>query len=482
MLFNSFDFAIFLPIVYLLYWFVFNRKNVKIRNLFLLTVSYIFYGFWDWRFLGLILISSVMDYFLALIIARTPDAEHRRRKYLLIVSLVLNIGFLGFFKYYNFFVESFVATFAFFGKEFSYSPLNIILPVGISFYTFQSLSYTLDVYFKKMEPTHRLVNFLAFVSFFPQLVAGPIERARHLLPQFDSLKTFDYQSARSGLLLIVFGLFKKIVIADRIAIFVNQTYGDIGAAQGITLFVAVIFFAFQLYFDFSAYSDIAIGTARILGFNLTTNFRHPYLATSFTDFWKRWHITLSSWFRDYIYIPLGGNRKGGGRTILNLLIVFFLSGLWHGASWTFVIWGLLNALFLIVFDRIFQLEKRENRVFTRFLTVIFVSLCWAFSLVFFRAETMADALSFFGHLGFSNTETLYQQGLKRTEFNFSLILIAGLMLYEIIAERYENNLQNVFYAAKPIWRWAVYLILVLSIIYFGAYGSAADNAFIYFQF
>lgn len=479
MLFNSLDFAIFLPIVYLLYWFVFN-KSIKLRNFFLLTVSYIFYGFWDWRFLSLILISSFMDYFLALEIHKTPDSNQKKRKYLLVLSLILNLGFLGFFKYYNFFVESFINTFALFGKEFNYSPLNIILPVGISFYTFQSLSYTLDVYLKKMEPTRKVINFLAFVSFFPQLVAGPIERAKKLLPQFDDFKTFDYHSTRSGLLLIVFGLFKKIMIADRVAIFVNQAYGDIEHAQGISLLMAVFFFAFQLYLDFSAYSDIAIGTARIFGFKLTTNFRRPYLASSFSDFWKRWHITLSSWFQDYIYIPLGGNRKGTRRTIINLMMVFVLSGLWHGASWNFVIWGILNGLFLVILDNVLKLENSKG--FKRVFASILVSLSWALSLIFFRAQTFADAIQVFKNIGFGNADLLYNFGLNSLEFSFAIYLIIGMMVYELLAEHWGERLLDRFYAAKPYLRWSLYLVLTLSIIYLGSYGAANDNTFIYFQF
>lgn len=479
MLFNSFDFAVFLPVVYLLYWFVFN-KNVQVRNFFLLVVSYVFYGFWDWRFLSLILISSLMDYFLALGISHTPDANTKKRKLLLVLSLVLNLGFLGFFKYYNFFVESFISTFSLFGKEFNYTPLNIILPVGISFYTFQSLSYTLDVYLKKMEPTRRIINFLAFVSFFPQLVAGPIERAKKLLPQFDDIKKFDYHSARSGLLLIVFGLFKKIMIADRVAVFVNQTYGDIENAKGLALFMAVIFFAFQLYLDFSAYSDIAIGSARIFGFKLTTNFRRPYLSASFSDFWKRWHITLSSWFQDYIYIPLGGSRSGARRTAINVMIVFLLSGLWHGASWNFVIWGAMNGLFLIVFDKIFKLHKSTG--IKRIFAALLVFTSWAISLIFFRAQTFADAMLVFKNMGFSNTDQLYRFGLNSMEFSFSIYLILGMMLYEIVAEKQGDKLLERFYASKPVLRWSLYFVLVLSIIFLGFYGSANDNAFIYFQF
>ncbi|MEA4985397.1 Peptidoglycan O-acetyltransferase [bioreactor metagenome] len=480
MLFNSFDFAVFLPLVYLLYWFLF-QKHLKLRNFFLLTASYVFYGFWDWRFLSLILISSLMDYILAMQIHATQPEQKNKRKVLLVLSLVLNLGFLGFFKYYNFFVESFIATFTLFGKEFSYSPMHIILPVGISFYTFQSLSYTLDVYFKKMEPTRNLINFLAFVSFFPQLVAGPIERAKNLLPQFDEVKHFDYQAARSGLLFILFGLFKKIMIADRLAVFINQTYGNIEEAKGIAMLTGVFFFAFQLYLDFSAYSDIAIGTARLFGFKLSTNFRRPYLSTSFSGFWKRWHITLSSWFQDYIYIPLGGNRKGVNRKIVNLLVVFFLSGLWHGASWNFVIWGLINGLFLILLDPLFKLEKPSGGM-KRFFSAILVFSGWTLSLIFFRAQTFGDAMLVFQNIGFGGVQSLYEFGLNSREFTFALWLVVGMMIYEVIAERWSETLQEKFYSGHYLLRWGVYLLLTLSIIYLGAYGAGNDNSFIYFQF
>lgn len=480
MLFNSFDFAVFLPLVYLLYWTLF-QKHIKLRNSFLLTASYVFYGFWDWRFLSLILISSLMDYILAMQIHAAKPEQKSKRKTLLVLSLVLNLGFLGFFKYYNFFVESFIATFTLFGKEFSYSPMHIILPVGISFYTFQSLSYTLDVYFKKMEPTHKLINFLAFVSFFPQLVAGPIERAKKLLPQFDEIKSFDYQAARSGLLFILFGLFKKIMIADRLAVFINQTYGNIEDAKGIAMLTGVFFFAFQLYLDFSAYSDIAIGTARLFGFKLSTNFRRPYLSSSFSGFWKRWHITLSSWFQDYIYIPLGGNRKGANRKIVNLLVVFFLSGLWHGASWNFVIWGLINGLFLILLDPLFKLEKPSGGM-KRFFAALLVFSGWTLSLIFFRAQTFGDAMLVFQNIGFDGVQALYDFGLNSREFTFALWLIAGMMVYEVIAEKWSEALQERFYAGHYLLRWGVYLILTLSIIYLGAYGAGNDNSFIYFQF
>ena len=478
MLFNSFDFAIFLPLVFILYWFIFNKQSISIRNIFLLTASYIFYAFWDWRFLVLILFSSVMDFFLAHWMGKLDDSQQQKRKYLLWSSLVFNLGILGFFKYFNFFVDSFVAVFTLFGTEFNYLPLQIILPVGISFYTFQSLSYTIDVYYKRMQPTDKLVNFMTFVSFFPQLVAGPIERAQRFLPQFAERKTFDYQSVFNGLGMVLFGLFKKVVIADRLAVFIDQTYGNIADAQGIALVMAVIFFAFQLYIDFSAYSAIAIGSARMLGFGLTTNFRRPYLSSSFGEFWTRWHITLSSWFRDYVYIPLGGNRKGVNRKLINLMIVFMISGLWHGASWNFVVWGALNGFFVIAFDNLFRMKTATG--IRRWINSLFIFTCWALSLIFFRAETFSDALAVFGNIGFQHWENLYNFGLNSMEFNFSIFLILLLMIYEIVREN-ANKLLSLIYSSDVI-RWSIYVLLLLSIIFFGAYGASNDNSFIYFQF
>ncbi|MDP4238008.1 MAG: MBOAT family O-acyltransferase [Bacteroidota bacterium] len=479
MLFNSLNYAIFLPVVYLLYWFVFNR-NITVRNVFLLIVSYIFYAFWDWRFVSLIILSSFVDFFIGLGMKNNPDDKPGRRKTLLILSLAFNFGILGFFKYYNFFVDSFIGAFSLFGKDLNFNPLKIILPVGVSFYTFQSLSYTIDVYNKKFEPTTKVINFLAFVCFFPQLVAGPIERAKHLLPQFGEKKVFDYETTRSGLLLIAYGLFKKILIADRIAIFTNGVYKDLNGASGISMLIATLFFAFQLYLDFSAYSDIAIGTARLFGFKLVLNFRRPYFSSSFSEFWTRWHISLSSWFRDYVYFPLGGSRRGSNRTIVNVMIVFLLSGLWHGASWNFVIWGGINGLFVVVLDRIFKLENLTG--FKRILGSVLVVLCWTLSLVFFRAPNLHDAMYVLQNMNFSGLDSIYKFGLNSSELNFAFYLIAGMMLFELLVEKRGEILLQRFYATHFILRWSVYLALVLSVIYLGSYGSFNDNSFIYFQF
>ncbi len=477
MIFNSIEFGIFYPIVFITYWIFFNKKD-KPRNIFLIIVSYIFYGWWDWRFLSLIVISSFIDFIIGKRIFK--EEKQQKRKWLLIVSLCVNLGFLGFFKYFNFFVDSFVNAFSLFGTAPHASTLNIILPVGISFYTFQTLSYTLDIYHKKFKPTNNIFAFFAFVSFFPQLVAGPIERAKHLLPQFEENKKLDYEMLRSGFLLMAWGFFKKIVIADRLARFIDAAYLDIGNTTGLPAIIAVLFFAFQLYTDFSAYSDIAIGGARALGFNLSRNFNHPYLSSSFSNFWKRWHISLSSWFQDYLYIPLGGSRKGKWKTKRNVVIVFLLSGLWHGASWNFVIWGALNGFFLIFLDEVItKINQYEKR---RIMASVIVSSLWAFSLIFFRAETFNDATSMFGNLGFSNMESLYNYGLGKDEFKFTIYLLIFLMVFEIIQEQ-KKNLYD-WFVTKPVFlRWSLYLLLASSIIMLGSYGvDLNDSNFIYFQF
>jgi alginate O-acetyltransferase complex protein AlgI len=477
MLFNSIDFGIFFPLVFILYW-VFFKKNILQRNIFLICVSYLFYGWWDWRFLSLIVISSLVDFVVGKKIHNEELAIKRKRW--LILSIAVNIGFLGFFKYCNFFIDSFYDVFSIFGTDFNRLHLNIILPVGISFYTFQTLSYTLDIYYKKLKPTNDIIAFFAFVSFFPQLVAGPIERAKDLLPQFIKTTKINYGLLRSGLLLMAWGFFKKIVIADRLAIFVDSVYNDLGNLDGITAIVATMFFAFQLYLDFSAYSDIAIGSARMLGFNLSLNFKRPYLASSFSDFWKRWHISLSSWFKDYVYIPLGGNRVSKMKLYKNILIVFILSGLWHGASWNFVIWGALNGLFILIFDTFFSHKKGSN--IKKVLTSVIISSLWAISLVFFRAQTFSDAITVISNFFESNKDLLYNHGLNSMEFSFTIKLLIAYMLFEIVLEKREN-LYQWFIQRNFIVRWSVYISLLIMILLFGSYGVGLnDNNFIYFQF
>ncbi|MFT6746043.1 MAG: alginate O-acetyltransferase complex protein AlgI [Glaciecola sp.] len=477
MIFNSIDFAIFFPIVFFTYWILF-KKNVVARNLFLIGTSYLFYGWWDWRFLLLIILSSVVDFLVGKKIHQHENQKVRKRW--LLVSLTINLGLLGFFKYFNFFIDSFVDSFSFFGATFDGFSLKIILPVGISFYTFQTLSYTLDIYYKRLKPTKDIFAFFAFVSFFPQLVAGPIERAKKLLPQFSSIQSVNYNAIRSGLLLMMWGFFKKIVISDRLAIFVNNVYGDAHNADGITAAVAMLFFAFQLYLDFSAYSDIAIGAARTLGFDLSTNFKRPYLAKSFSDFWKRWHISLSEWFRDYVYIPLGGNQVSKFKVTRNILIVFLLSGLWHGASWNFVIWGGINAVFILLFDRF--LSNKNNKILPRILISVFVFSTWSLSLVFFRAESFGEAISMYGNLVTPSKQLLYEHGLNSLEFSFTIKLLGLYVVFELFLEKFKN-LYSWFVGRHFIIRWFVYLLTVAFILLFGSYGVGLnDNNFIYFQF
>lgn len=344
MLFNSLDFAIFLPIVFILYWFVF-QKDLKRQNLLIAITSYVFYGWWDWRFLGLIFFSTIVDYLVGNMLGKTTSPD--RRKVLLWISILVNLGFLGFFKYYNFFLDNFKSAFSIAGYELNANSLNIILPVGISFYTFQTLSYTIDIYKKRLEPAKDFISFTAFVSFFPQLVAGPIERATNLLPQFYQKRKFEYVQAVMGMRQILWGLFKKMVIADNCSIYANHIFENSADLSGSTLLLGAVFFTFQIYGDFSGYSDIAIGTAKLFGFNLMQNFAFPYFSRDIAEFWRRWHISLSTWFRDYLYIPLGGSQGSIWMKVRNTFVIFIVSGFWHGANWTFIVWGALNAIYFL---------------------------------------------------------------------------------------------------------------------------------------
>jgi len=477
MLFNSIDFAIFMPIVFIIYWAL--GKNVKIQNFFLLAASYFFYAWWDWRYLSLVLVCSITNYSAGILLMK--HEKEKVRKIILTVCCLVCFGVLGVFKYYDFFVKSFVDAFSLFGAGLQAHTLNLILPVGISFYTFHTLSYTIEVYRSRFEPTKDVASFFLFVSIFPLAMAGPIERATNLLPQIYKKRTFDYAQATDGMRQILWGLFKKIMIADRLAVFVDAVYGDILAAEGLSLVLGIIFFTFQLYLDFSAYSDIAIGLGKLLGFSFLRNFKRPYLSTSFGNFWKRWHISLSSWFQDFVYIPLGGNRKGRTRTIINVLIVFAVSGLWHGASWNFVIWGLLNALFMIALDPVLSLVKKQNVVTHVFKSVVVV-LCWTLSLVFFRAQGFDTALDCFRHLDFSNAGNIVNFGLNAMELKLSFILIAILLLKEILWEKDETLVPRYFAKTPAVLRWIFYVLMMLSIVYLGQYGTGNENAFIYFQF
>ncbi len=478
MLFNSIDFAIFLPIVFLLYWFVFN-KNLKAQNFFLLVASYIFYGWWDWRFLSLIVFSSMVDYLVGIQLQKTDDKL--KRKLLLSTSIFVNLGFLGFFKYYNFFAENFAEAFTLLGSHFQAERLNIVLPVGISFYTFQTLSYSIDVYRKKLNPTQDIVSFFAFVSFFPQLVAGPIERATNLLPQFYEKRTFEYSRAVNGMRQILWGLFKKVVIADNAAKIVNLVFDNSDNYSGSTLALAVVFFAFQIYGDFSGYSDIAIGTARLFGFNLMRNFAFPYFSRDIAEFWRRWHISLSTWFMDYLYIPLGGSRGGTGMKIRNTFIIFIVSGFWHGANWTFIVWGALNALY---FMPLMLLKKNRNHLeivakgsylpsFRDFSNIVLTFALTSLAWVFFRAENMTHAMNYLSGIFSASFFTIPELLPKRL-----FLFLSVFLLFEWLGREHAYAIENLkFYHYKPL-RWSFYYTLAMVIFLFGS----KEQQFIYFQF
>lgn len=469
MLFNSIDFALFLPIVFILYWFV-TYKSLKFQNLLIVIASYVFYGWWDWRFLSLIGFSTLVDYSVGLKLK--DENNQRKRKILLLISIFVNLGFLGFFKYYNFFLGSFVSAFSFFGSEIQVNSLKIILPVGISFYTFQTLSYSIDVYKKELEPTKDIIAFSAFVSFFPQLVAGPIERASHLLPQFYRKRTFKYDEFSDGMKLIIVGLFMKLVVADRASIYVNAVYNNVDHHTGLTFIAATILFAFQIYGDFAGYSSIAIGTAKLFGFDLLTNFKRPYFSRSVGEFWKRWHISLSTWFRDYLYIPLGGSRVSYPRWIINTLITFVISGFWHGANWTFVIWGALNGFYLIIEATLFKNTKRKM------IHVIptFILIC--FSWIFFRANNTQDALYIIKSIATNMGGLFIPNGDDVVAPIYSLIAIFILLIVEAKKE-YFNELFSLGKNKMTVIRWTYYSSIIFTILYIGVFDS---SQFIYFQF
>lgn len=479
MLFNSIDFAIFFPVFFIIYWLV--AKNITLRNILILGGSYLFYGWWDWRFLLLIIFSSAVDFIIGLQIAK--ETTKKTKKAYLLFSLCSNLGLLIYFKYANFFIDSFVQSFKFFGGGLDPITLNIILPVGISFYTFQTLSYTIDIYNNKIKPTKNALAFFSFVAFFPQLVAGPIERAKHLLPQFYVKHTFNYQYARSGLLLMAFGLFKKMVIADRLGILVNQVYNDPTSYSGGALIIATIAFAFQIYCDFSGYSDIAIGASRTLGFDLMKNFDAPYFSKSITEFWRRWHISLSTWFRDYVYIPLGGSRKGEMRVYFNLFLVFVVSGLWHGAAVTFIIWGAIHGSIIVAEKAFINWGLKVNRTmwFTSLFFNLFTFLIVCFAWIFFRANSLQDAIYFTKNLfNFNNKLVLEQLGLPIHEFYAGLVAVFLLLIFDALHRKY-NAIKILNKIPWPL-RQVFYVLVIFIIIIFGIYGENTVQEFIYFQF
>ena len=486
MLFNSIDFAIFFPLVFLLYWFV-AQKNLKLQNALIVVASYVFYGWWDWRFLSLILFSTIIDYVVG---QKLRDEEKEtKRKALLWISIIVNLGFLGFFKYYNFFLENFVSAFSLFGMQINANSLNIILPVGISFYTFQTLSYTIDVYKKKLEPTQDFIAFSAFVCFFPQLVAGPIERATNLLPQFYKKRTFQYYKATDGMRQILWGLFKKIVIADNCAEFANQIFSNSADMNGSTLVLGAIFFTFQIYGDFSGYSDIAIGTSRLFGFDLKQNFSTPYFSRDIAEFWRRWHISLSTWFRDYLYIPLGGSRGGTWMKVRNTFAIFLVSGFWHGSNWTFIIWGMLNALYFLPLLLSSNNRKNLDTVakddllpsFQELINMLITFALTVFAWIFFRADNLMHAFSYIAEI-FSASLFVLPKGsdfIGTTLHPFIiLILISIFIIIEWFGREGQYGIAHLGIRWKRPLRYAMYYAIIIAIFWFGG----KEQQFIYFQF
>ena len=478
MLFNSFEFALFLPIVFILYWGVFNKK-LNFQNAFLIVVSYYFYGVWDWRFLGLIFLSSLVDYNLGLKMGATDDGQ--TRKYLLWTSLVFNLGVLGVFKYFDFFAGSLADLFELFNVQLDFVTLNIILPVGISFYTFQTMSYTIDIYRKQLEPVDDPIAFFAFVCFFPQLVAGPIERAKNLLPQFFKFRKFDYEKAKDGTRQIFWGLFKKIVIADNCAVFVNDIFDNYNGQPGLILVIGAFLFAFQVYADFSGYSDIAIGTAKLFGFNLMTNFKAPYFSKNHGEFWRRWHISLSTWILDYVYNPLVIALRQWllYGVMASLVITFILNGLWHGAAWHYVVFGLLAGLYLAYEAYTKKIRKRVRKAtdptLYYWVSVILTFITWCWSIVLFRAQTLEQAFGYYK--GILVNKFLPNDITVLSQYKYVFLMITVLMIFDWVYRNEEHNfaLHNI---KSAYLRRGIYLGIFLILIVFA--GKQED--FIYFQF
>ncbi|WP_246560577.1 MBOAT family O-acyltransferase [Zobellia russellii] len=475
---------IFLPVVFVLYWFVF-KKSLKIQNLLVIVASYVFYGWWDWRFLILIFLSTVLDFFVGQQIFKYQDNK-QKAKYWLWVSVAFNLGLLGFFKYFNFFVDSFIESVNALGYNIkSVWTLRIILPVGISFYTFQTMSYSFDIYYKKLKPTTNFVSFAAFVAFFPQLVAGPIERASNLLNQINTRRVFNYEQATSGLKLILWGFFKKLVIADSLAPIVDDIFTNYPDYPASTLILGVSLFSFQVYGDFSGYTDIAIGTAKLFGVELMSNFKFPNFSRNIAEYWQRWHISLSTWFRHYLYIPMGGSRVSKLKSLRNIAVIFLVSGLWHGANWTFVFWGGIHALlyipvFLMGRNRVYADNVIAERTWLPSITeigqVLLTFFLVTFSRIFFRSPSLSSSFDFIKQIGnnFRYEPYMHPMGYRMLDF---YVLIALFTIYEYLIRKDERS---PFKFSSPVVRFLLYTLVVLSILLF--YDDGVNRSFIYFQF
>ena len=496
MLFNSIDFLIFFPVVVLLYFVIPKR----VRYLWLLGCSYYFYMCWNPRYALLILTSTAITYLSGILIHRTNAIENERKrthlkKLWVGLSFGSNLAILCVFKYLTFFLESLATALGFAGISMTVPTIDLLLPVGISFYTFQALSYTMDVYRGDIDAEPNFLRYALFVSFFPQLVAGPIERSGSLLHQLREHQTFDYVRARRGLVLMGWGFFQKMVIADRLAILVDTVYNDPVGKSGAAVILATVLFCFQIYCDFGGYSNIAIGAAKVIGIDLMENFRQPYLATSIRDYWRRWHISLSTWFRDYLYIPLGGNRKGKVRSMVNLLVVFLVSGLWHGAAWHYVIWGGLHGLYQVagavtapVRRKLREiLSIRENGLFHRFYATVITFGLVAAAFVLFRINCMSDCITMLRAVLFDLTPAsllnggIFELGLQKPDFIVAILSVLVLITSDFVREKCRPG--EILDRQPLLLRWIVYLVLIFAILIFGIYGPSYEaTAFIYFAF
>jgi alginate O-acetyltransferase complex protein AlgI len=479
MFFNSLFFFIFLIIVFILYWFA-AKSNLKFQNIILLISSYFFYACWDWRFLFLLVFSTLLDFLSGIII--NDSSKTKIKRFWFWLSIVINVGFLFLFKYYNFFIDSLSLGLGLFGLKVSIATLQIILPVGISFYTFHGVSYVIDIYKNKIKPERNFIQYSVFVCFFPLLVAGPIERATHLLPQIIKKREFDYAKIVDGLRQILWGLLKKIVVADNCATHVNRIFEHYQTQSGSTLLLGAVLFAFQIYGDFSGYSDIALGSARLFGIELLRNFNYPYFSRNIAEFWRRWHISLTSWFRDYIYIPLGGSRGSKLKNISNTILIFLISGFWHGANWTFLGWGVFHAILFIPLllsnsNRKYTNTVAEGRYFpylTDVLRMIFTFLLVVIGWVFFRSDNIGMAVDYIQSIFVTSLFSIpiYVVGMSKTFFSILLLTIVEWVQRD---KKHGLELSSI---DSHLIKWSIYYAIILIIVEFGT-----DNqTFIYFQF
>ncbi|WP_281228110.1 MBOAT family O-acyltransferase [Flavobacterium aquiphilum] len=477
MFFNSLAFAIFLPIVFFLHWFVFNKTKTS-QNTLLIIASYYFYSCWDWRFLFLLVFSTFLDYYTGIRIEKS--ANEKGRKFWFWLSIGVNLGFLGIFKYYNFFSVSFAEMLTSVGFKASPILLDVILPVGISFYTFHGLSYVIDIYFKRIKAEYNFVDYSLFVSYFPLLVAGPIERATHLLPEVKVKREFDFEKAKEGVYQIIWGLVKKVVIADTCATYANAIFDHYTSMNSLSLILGAVYFAFQIYGDFSGYSDMALGMSKLFGLDLLRNFNYPYFSRDIAEFWRRWHISLTTWFRDYLYIPLGGSKGGVWMKVRNTFIIFLVSGFWHGASWTYIVWGLINAIYFLPLLLSNSNRKNLDTIALRWdfdsvktvINILSTFLITCVAWVFFRAKTISDAILYLKQI-ITNGD-FSSQYLDNERYNYELLLMIGLFVWV----EWNNRTK-----AEPISGKRSLLKVVLAILAIMAFGTFSDyKEFIYFQF